>query len=60
MSFCIIIFVPVLLAGITLWGFGKVQSKILYQAFDVNTSPYEYLLNSIRMMNSERGHVSKE
>ena len=50
-SFCIIIFVPVLLAGITLWGFGKVQSKILYQAFDVNTSPYEYLLNSIRMMN---------
>ena len=50
-SFCIIIFVPVLLAGITLWGFGKVQSKILFEAYDLNTSPYEYISNSIRLLN---------
>lgn len=32
-------------------GFGKVQSKILLQAYDLNTSPYEYLSNSIRLLN---------
>ena len=50
-SFCIIIFVPVLLMGIALWGFGQFQMKAIRRAYDVEgTSPYEYLTNSIRVI----------
>lgn len=50
-SFCIIIFVPVMLIGLTLWGFGQFQMKEIRQAYDVNANPYEYLTNSIRVLN---------
>ena len=50
-SFCIIIFVPVLLMGIALWGFGQFQTRAIRQAYDAEgTSPYEYLTNSIRVL----------
>ncbi len=49
-SFCIIIFVPVMLTGITFWGFGQIQMKGIRQLYDGSTNPYEYLLNSMRML----------
>lgn len=49
-SFCIIIFVPVMLAGVALWGFSQIQMKQLNQMYDVNTEPYEYLTNSVRVL----------
>lgn len=49
-SFCIIIFVPVMLAGAALWGFGQLQMRELSQAYDISADPYEYLTNSIRML----------
>ncbi|MCI8280922.1 MAG: HAMP domain-containing histidine kinase [Lachnospiraceae bacterium] len=49
-SFCIIIFVPVMLTGITFWGFGQIQMKGIRQLYDGNTNPYELLLNSIRVL----------
>ncbi len=50
-SFCIIIFVPVMLATVALWGFSQFQMKAIRQAYDVEgTSPYEYLTNSIRVL----------
>ncbi len=49
-SFCIIIFVPVMLAGAALWGFGTFQMKEFRKAYDVNADPYEYLTNSFRLL----------
>ncbi|MFP3155781.1 HAMP domain-containing histidine kinase [Lachnospiraceae bacterium ZAX-1] len=49
-SFCIIIFVPVLLAGVTLWGFGKIQLKAIQQNYEIEGNPYDYLTNSVRVL----------
>ena len=49
-SFCIIIFVPVMLTGAALWGFGQFQIREMRQMYDVSADPYEYLTNSIRML----------
>ena len=50
-SFCIIIFVPILLMGVTVWGFGQLQAKGINQSFEMEESaPYEYLTNSLRMI----------
>lgn len=49
-SFCIIIFVPVMLAGAAIWGFGKVQAKALRQIYDMEGSAYEYFVNSIKVL----------
>lgn len=46
-SFCIIIFVPVMLMGTAFWAFGKVQMNQIRQAYDISTDPYEYLTNSV-------------
>ena len=50
-SFCIIIFVPVMLAGIALWGFAQIQMREIFQTYNVNADPYEYLTNSVGMLN---------
>ena len=49
-SFCIIIFVPMMLTGAALWAFGQFQMKELRQLYDVSANPYEYLTSSIRML----------
>ena len=49
-SFCIIIFVPVMLAGITLWGFGQFQMKAMRQAYSMEGNAYDYLTNSIKVL----------
>jgi signal transduction histidine kinase len=49
-SFCIIIFVPVLLTGITLWGFIQSQLKDIQRVYGVEGEPYEYLVNSIGIL----------
>lgn len=49
-SFCIIIFVPVMLAGVAMWGFGQLQMKQLSQLYNVSANPYEYFTNSIRLL----------
>lgn len=49
-SFCIIIFVPVMLAAVALWGFGQLRVKEFRQAYDVSANPYEYLTNSVMVL----------
>lgn len=49
-SFCIIIFVPVMLTGITFWGFAQVQMKGLRQVYDDSANAYDYLVNSVRLL----------
>lgn len=51
-SFCIIIFVPVVLAGIVLVGFKNFQMKNLEQTYGLEeTSDYNYLTNSLQLLN---------
>lgn len=49
-SFCIIIFVPVLLAGITMWGFGRYQMKAIRQIYNVDGNAYDYFINSFKVL----------
>lgn len=49
-SFCIIIFVPVLLAGATMWGFGQYQMRAMRQIYKVDGNAYDYLVNSFRVI----------
>lgn len=49
-SFCIIIFVPVMLAAAALWGFGQIQMREFRQTYNVSTNPYEYLTNSFQVL----------
>lgn len=49
-SFCIIIFVPVMLAGVTMWGFGQFQMKAIRQAYSMDGNAYDYLTNSIKVL----------
>lgn len=50
-SFCIIMFVPIVLAGITFLGFWKVQIKTLEQTYGFEDSDYSYLMNSVQLLN---------
>ena len=51
-SFCIIIFVPVFLAGIVFLGFKNFQMKNLEQTYGLEeTSDYNYLTNSLQLLN---------
>lgn len=49
-SFCIIIFVPVMLTGVTLWGFGQFQMKTLRQVYSMEGNAYDYLTNSLKVI----------
>lgn len=49
-SFCIIIFVPVMLTGVTLWGFGQFQMKTLRQVYSMEGNAYDYLTNSLKVV----------
>lgn len=51
-SFCIIIFVPVLLAGVVLMGFKNFQMKNLEETYGLEgAADYNYLMNSLQLMN---------
>ncbi len=49
-SFCIIIFVPVMLAGVAMWGFGQFQMRTLRQLYNMEGNAYDYLTNSIKVL----------
>lgn len=49
-SFCIIIFVPVMLAGAAMWGFGQFQMRAIRQAYNMDGNAYDYLTNSIKVL----------
>ena len=49
-SFCIIIFVPVVLAGAAMWGFGQFQMRTIRQAYNMDGNAYDYLTNSIKVL----------
>ncbi len=49
-SFFIIILVPVLLAGATIWGFGHYQRKAIHQIYNMEENPYDYFVNSFKVL----------
>ena len=49
-SFFIIILVPVLLAGATMWGFGKYQMRAMRQIYDTDGNAYDYFVNSFEAL----------
>lgn len=49
-SFFIIILVPVLLAGATMWGIGKYQMRAIRQIYDADGNAYDYFLNSFEVL----------
>lgn len=49
-SFCIIIFVPILLASVTLFSFQKVQLRAIEQTYGVENGDYSYFSNSMQLM----------
>ena len=51
-SFFIIILVPVLLAGATMWGIGKYQMRAIRQIYDTDGNAYDYFLNSFEALSS--------
>ena len=50
-SFCIILFVPLVLATGVLFSFQKIQMKIIEQTYDVADEDYGYLSNSVQLLN---------
>lgn len=50
-SFCIIIFVPVLLTCLTLLGFFHMQAKDFRQTYGVEDMDYNYVVNSVHLLN---------
>ena len=51
-SFCIIIFVPVMLATVAVWGYGQLHTWEIQRSYNITTDPYEYLTNSVRIFSS--------
>ncbi|EOS23461.1 hypothetical protein C806_02966 [Lachnospiraceae bacterium 3-1] len=49
-SFCIIIFVPVLLTVATIWGFGRYQMKAVRQIYNIDGNAYDYFVNSFKVL----------
>lgn len=50
-SFCIIIFVPIVLAFFTLFGFHKIHMKAIEQTYGIEEKDYNYLMNSVQLLN---------
>lgn len=50
-SFCIIMFVPIVLAGATLYGFNMVQEKIIEQNYGIKNDGAYNLTNALQMLN---------
>ncbi len=50
-SFCIIIFVPIVLSTAVLLSFQQVQLRVIQQTYGVEDGEYSYLLGSIQLLN---------
>ncbi|MBO5371626.1 MAG: HAMP domain-containing histidine kinase [Lachnospiraceae bacterium] len=50
-SFCIIIFVPILLAVFTVFAFQKIQVKAIEQTYGIEETDHNYLMNSMQLLN---------
>ena len=50
-SFCIIIFVPLLLAAGVLFSFQQIQMKVIEQTYGIEDEDYGYLSNSVQLLN---------
>lgn len=50
-SFCIILFVPLVLATGVLFSFQHIQMKVIEQTYDVASDDYGYLSNSVQLLN---------
>ena len=50
-SFCISLFVPLVLATGALFGFQQIQMKVIEQTYDVADEDYGYLSNSVQLLN---------
>ena len=63
-SFCIIMFVPILLAFCTIFAFQKIQMKAIEQTYGIEASDYNYLMNSVQLLNrytrSEYNQLAEE
>lgn len=59
-SFCIILFVPLVLATGALFGFQQIQMKVIEQTYDVQDDDYGYLSNSVQLLNRFTKDIYKE
>lgn len=59
-SFCIILFVPLVLAAGVLFSFQRVQMKVIEQTYDVQDENYGYLSNSVQLLNRFTKDIYKE
>lgn len=50
-SFCIIIFVPIVLAMFTMVGFQEIRMKAIERTYDLDSSNYNYLIDSVQILN---------
>lgn len=50
-SFCIIIFVPLFLAAITIWGFFSFRMKVIEQNYGIQDADAYNLTNSVQLLN---------
>ena len=58
-AFCIIIFVPVMLAGLALCGFQHIQLKEIEQNYGIECTDYNYLINSVQLLSSVTRDISE-
>lgn len=59
-SFCIILFVPLLLATGALFSFQQIQMKAIEQTYGVEDDNYGYLSNSVQLLNRYTRELYKE
>ena len=59
-SFCIILFVPLVLATGVLFAFQQVQVKTIEQTYGVSDENYSYLSNSVQLLNRYTKDIYKE
>lgn len=59
-SFCIILFVPLVLATGVLFAFQQVQFKTIEQTYDVHDENYGYLSNSVQLLNRYTKEIYSE
>lgn len=58
-SFCIIIFVPILLSVFVIFGFQNFQMRTIEQTYGIETGNYDYLINSVQLLNQYTKHDYK-
>lgn len=59
-SFCIILFVPLVLATGVLFAFQQIQVKTIEQTYGVQDENYSYLSNSVQLLNRYTKDIYKE